>query len=294
MFAKEIYTKRRERLMEKFQTGKLLFFGNDECGINYADNTYFYRQDSTFLYYFGISKPNLIALIDIDENKEYIFGDDPSIDSIVWTGSQPSISELADQAGVGAVGTTNQFRTKITRLNPSSVSYLPPYRAEHFLKLKAFLGFAVDEAAAHADKKMIQAVADQRNIKSNEEIDEIEKAVSVTADMHLAAMHFARAGMTEAEVTAKVHEVAIATGGNLSFPIIATINGQFLHNHHHGNRINDGDLFLLDAGYETPLGYAGDMSSTFPVSGKFTERQKEIYRITLEAHQKAIALSRPA
>ena len=293
MFTKEIYIKRREKLTEKFQTGKLLFLGNDECGINYADNTYFFRQDSTFLYYFGISKPNLIAWIDIDENKEYLFGDDPTIDSIVWTGSQPSIRDLAALAGISFTGSLSVFRDRISRINPHSVSYLPPYRAAHFLKLKAFLGFSVEEAAAHADNKMIQAVADQRTIKSVEEIEEIEKAVSVTADMHLAAMHYARGGMTEAEVTAKVHEVAIAAGGNLSFPIIATINGQFLHNHYHGNRINDGDLFLLDAGYETPLGYAGDMSSTFPVSSKFTERQKEIYRITLEAHDKAIALSRP-
>ena len=293
MFAKEIYTKRRERLKEKFQTGKLLFLGNDECGINYADNTYFFRQDSTFLYYFGISKPNLIAWIDIDQNNDCLFGEDPTIDSIVWTGSQPSISELAAQAGIGSSGTLNEFRTLLSRLDRSSVSYLPPYRASHFLQLQAYLGYSVEEAVAHVDKKLIRAVAEQRTIKSGEEIEEIEKAVSVTADMHLAAMHYARAGMTEAQVTARVHEVAIAAGGNLSFPIIATINGQFLHNLYHGNKINDGDLFLLDAGYETPLGYAGDMSSTFPVSGKFTERQKEIYRITLEAHHTAIALSRP-
>lgn len=111
--------------------------------------------------------------------------------------------------------------------------------------------------------------------------------------MHLAAMHYARAGMTEAMVTAKVHEVALSTGGNIAFPIIGTINGQFLHNHYHGNYLKTEDMFLLDAGYETPEGYAGDMSSTFPVSGKFTEQQKEIYQITLEAHNKAIELSKP-
>lgn len=293
MFPERTYIERREKLKKQFQTGKLLFLGNDECGINYADNTYYYRQDSTFLYYFGISKPDLIALIDIDGDKEYVFGDDPTVDSIVWTGSQPKISELAGKAGIHHTGDLSAFRKKISGLDKQSVKYLPPYRAEHFLKLNDFLGYSVAEATAKASREFIVAVAGQRNIKSQEEIEEIERAVDVTSDMHLAAMHYARAGMTEAQVTARVHEVAIAAGGNLSFPIIGTINGQFLHNHYHGNTLKEGDLFLLDAGYETPLGYAGDMSSTFPVSRKFTERQKDIYRITLDAHYKAIELSQP-
>ncbi len=293
MFEERIYIERREKLKKQFQTGKLLFLGNDECGINYADNTYYYRQDSTFLYYFGISKPDLIALIDIDGDKEYVFGDDPTVDSIVWTGSQPKISELAGKAGIHHTGDLSAFRKKISGLDKQSVKYLPPYRAEHFLKLNDFLGYSVAEATAKASREFIVAVAGQRNIKSQEEIEEIERAVDVTSDMHLAAMHYARAGMTEAQVTARVHEVAIAAGGNLSFPIIGTINGQFLHNHYHGNTLKEGDLFLLDAGYETPLGYAGDMSSTFPVSRKFTERQKDIYRITLDAHYKAIELAKP-
>ena len=293
MFAEKVYIKRREKLKKQFQTGKLLFLGNDESGINYADNTYHDRQDSTFLYYFGISKPDLIALIDIDEDKEYIFGDDPTIDSIVWTGSQPKISELAEKAGIHYTGDLAAFRNKIAGFDKQTVRYLPPYRGEHFLKLHDFLGYPPAEAIAKTNKELILAISDQRNIKSEEEIEEIEKAVDVTVDMHFAAMRYARAGMTEAQVTAKVHEVAIAAGGNLSFPIIATINGQFLHNHYHGNTIREGELFLLDAGYETPLGYAGDMSSTFPVSRKFTERQKEIYRITLDAHYKAIELAKP-
>ncbi|HBG56474.1 MULTISPECIES: aminopeptidase P family protein [unclassified Proteiniphilum] len=293
MFSKEIYTERRKKLKETFQTGSLLFLGNGECGINYADNTYYFRQDSTFLYFFGISKPDLIAWIDIDADKDYIFGDDPTIDSIVWTGSQPTISEVAQQAGIQFTGSLSDFKKMITRANPHHVRYLPPYRGEHLLKLSAYMGCTPNEVTEKSSREFIIAVARQRNIKSDEEIAEIEKAVNVTVDMHLAAMHHARAGMIEAEVTARVHEVAIAAGGNLSFPIIGTINGQFLHNHYHGNRLREGNLFLLDAGYETPMGYAGDMSSTFPVSEKFTSRQKEIYQITLEAHNKAIELSLP-
>lgn len=293
MFSKETYISRREELKKHFQSGILLFLGNDECGINYEDNTYFYRQDSSFLYYFGINKPNLVALIDIDENKEYIFGDEATIDSIVWTGAQPSVKELAEQVGIGNTDSLSKLMTKIGKTDKEKIRYLPPYRAEHFLKLHRFLGYSKEQISAKASKELIVAVANQRNIKSEEEIDEIEKAVSVTAEMHKTAMNFARPGMTEAQVAAKVHEVALAAGGNISFPIIATINGQFLHNHYHGNTIKDGQLFLLDAGYETPLGYAGDMSSTFPVSEKFSERQKEIYRITLEAHNKAIEMSMP-
>lgn len=293
MFDKEVYIRRREKLKAKFSNGKLLFLGNDECGINYADNTYFYRQDSSFLYYFGISQPNLIALIDIDEDREYIFGDNPTLDSIVWTGSQPEIKDIAEKSGVKKTGNLSEFHKFIKKTDVGDIKYLPPYRAEHYLKLKDFLNYSVAEANTKADKEFVSAIANQRNIKSEEEIEEIDRAVSVTADMHLAAMNYAREGMTEAMVTAKVHEVAIAAGGNIAFPIIATINGQFLHNHYHGNYINNGDLFLLDAGYETPLGYAGDLSSTFPVSGKFTNKQKEIYQITLKAHNKAIELARP-
>ncbi len=293
MFRKEIYTNRRKQLKASFKTGKLLFLGNGECGINYADNTYCYRQDSTFLYYFGISKPGLIGWIDVDEDKETIFGDDPTIDSIVWTGSQPALSELAQLVGISSTACLSDFRKMIHHTDPSCVRYLPPYRGEHILQLTEYLRYRPDEVTQKSSVSFITAVANQRNIKSDEEIEEIEKAVSVTADMHLAAMHYAREGMTEAMVTAKVHEVAIAAGGNLSFPIIGTINGQFLHNHYHGNQLKKGDMFLLDAGYETPLGYAGDMSSTFPVSGKFTERQKDIYSITLAAHNSAIALSQP-
>lgn len=293
MFSKDIYIARRKRLKEQIKTGKLLFIGNDECGMNYEDNTYNFRQDSTFLYYFGINQPGLMGLIDVDEDKEYVFGDDATIDLIVWTGSLPKIAELAEKAGVKNTASLSEFRSKISKFDNKQVQYLPPYRAEHFLKLKDYLGYSKDEAAINFNKYFIEAVANQRNIKSIEEIEEIERAVNITVEMHQTAMRYARAGMTEAQVVAKVHEVAIAAGGSLSFPIIGTINGQFLHNHYHGNILKDGQLFLLDAGYEMPMGYAGDMSSTFPVSEKFTDRQKEVYKIALNAHNAAIETAKP-
>lgn len=293
MFEKKTYIERRENLKRKLKSGKLLFIGNDECGMNYEDNTYHFRQDSTFLYYFGISKPGLIALIDVDENREYIFGDNPTIDSIVWTGSQPKIDELAGRCGIENTGSITDFVSKVGTFAKGNIRFLPPYRAEHKLKLQEWFGYNPNQVSAKADIELITAIANQRNIKSEQEIIEMEKAVNVTVDMHLAAMRYAREGMTEAQVVAKVHEAALAAGGNISFPIIGTINGQFLHNHYHGNSLKNGQLFLLDAGYETPMGYAGDMSSTFPVSGKFTSKQKEIYEITLEAHNKAIEMAQP-
>lgn len=293
MFEKHIYVERRAKLKQELKVGQLLFIGNDECGMNYADNTYHFRQDSTFLYYFGINQPNLVALIDLDEGKEYLFGDNPTIDSIVWTGSQPRIEELAAAVGVEHTGSMLQLVSQLSRYTKERVRFLPPYRGEHTLKLQEWLGYHPNEVSSKVDVEFITAVANQRNIKSEEEIVEIEKAVNVTVDMHKAAMRYARAGMTEAEVVAQVHATALAAGGNISFPIIGTINGQFLHNHYHGNRLQNGQLFLLDAGYETPMGYAGDMSSTFPVSEQFTVEQKEIYKITLDAHNAAIAMAQP-
>jgi Xaa-Pro aminopeptidase len=293
MFSKEIYVKRRDHLRKQFSKGKLLFLGNDESGMNYADNTYHFRQDSTFLYYFGIDIPGLYAIMDIDEGRDYIFGDDYTIDSIVWMGPQPTIKELAEQVGVKHTGSVAQLTDRLNKYPRGAVEYLPPYRPEHQLKLMRFLGVNPAASATGASIPFITAVAEQRNIKSEEEIQELEVAVSVTADMHLAAMRYAKPGMTEAQVAARIAEVALAAGGNLAFPIIATINGQTLHNHYHGNTIREGQLFLVDAGYETTLGYAGDMSSTFPVGKKFTERQKEIYRIALAAHNGAIDMLKP-
>ena len=151
----------------------------------------------------------------------------------------------------------------------------------------------LENATDLASIQLVKAIVAQREIKSEEEIREIDKAVEISADMHLAAMRITRPGMRESEVAAKAAEVALASNGNISFPIIATINGQTLHNHHHGNTIRHGDLFLLDAGAETEMHYAGDLSSTFPVDQVFTPRQKEVYQISLDAHLEAVSMLRP-
>ncbi|GAB7088111.1 aminopeptidase P family protein [Marinifilum fragile] len=295
MFTKETYQKRRELLKSTVKSGILLFLGNDECGMNYADNTYHYRQDSTFLYFFGSDYAGLNAIIDIDENREIIFGDELSIDHIVWMGTQPTIKEKSEAVGIYETAPSSQLQDYLTKANPQGrkVHYLPPYRPEHQVKLLNWLNIHPNQAGENASAEFIQAVVNQRNYKSDEEIIQIEEAVNITADMHLTAMRMAKPGMKESEIAAAVQEVAIRAGGQLSFPTIATINGQTLHNHYHGNTIKSGDMVLIDCGAENGMHYAGDMSSTFPVNKTFTERQREIYQIALNAHDAAITELRP-
>jgi Xaa-Pro aminopeptidase len=290
MFQQKTYTERRRVLKKKVGKGVILLFGNEESPMNYTDNPYHFRQDSTFLYYFGIQRPGLMALIDIDNDREIIFGDEYTIEDAVWMGPQPTIVEQAEKCGVINVQSTNKLTPLLDSIkrNKQNIHFLPLYRPENKLKLQELIGISAKEVATKCSIDLIKAVVSQREIKTEKEIIELHKAVDVSVDMHVAAMKFTQPGMTEAQVTAEVHKTAIAAGGNISFPIIATKNGQTLHNHYHGNTIKEGDLFLLDAGYESPMSYAGDLSSTFPVGKKFTPEQKEIYQITLAAHQAAI------
>nr|WP_319998642.1 aminopeptidase P family protein [uncultured Draconibacterium sp.] len=287
MFQKEIYIERRKVLKEKVGEGLILLFGNDESSMNYADNTYHFRQDSTFLYYFGIQHPGLAAVIDIDNDKEIVFGNDYTIDDIVWMGPQPTIADRASQCGVSTVFPMRELASVVEK--SKKIHFLPLYRPENKIKLMELIDVAPKDVANTYSLELVKAVVSQREIKSAEEIEQLHQAVNVSVDMHVAAMKFARPGMTEAQVTAEIHKVALAAGGNISFPIIATKNGQTLHNHFHGNTIKDGDLFLVDAGYENELSYSGDLSSTFPVSKKFTPEQKEVYEISLAGHEAAIS-----
>lgn len=295
MFHKNIYIRRREVLKKNFEGDLLLFVGNEESAMNYADNAYHFRQDSSFLYYFGVDHPGLFGVVDTADGTDYIFGNDLTIDDIVWMGSQPTIAERSHDAGIESTGTLNQFYKFIEnqRTAKRKIHFLPAYRPEHQIKLHNLLDIEVNEVNRHASVRLITSVGEQRNIKAPEEVEQMEESVNVTVDMHLAAMRFTLPGMTEARVAARVCEVALASGGNLAYPTIATINGQTLHNLYHGNVLKSGDMLLLDAGAENTLRYAGDLSSTFPVSPKFTTRQKDIYQIALDAHEAAIAKLQP-
>ena len=293
MFAKKTYIARRAKLKQTVGSGLLLFIGNDESGMNYADNTYHFRQDSTFLYFFGLPYAGLSAIIDIDNDKEIIFGDELTIDDIVWMGIQPTLKEKSETAGIVEVRPLKEIEAYLKNAvqKKQAIHYLPSYRAEHQIKLFQWLD--IIPGTEKPSLPFIMGVVNQRNYKSAEEIEEIEKACTVTGEMHVAAMRTVRPGLRESDIAAVVAETAFKYNYELSFPIIATINGQTLHNHDHSHLIKSGDMLLLDAGAETEMGYAGDMSSTMPADKKFTTRQKDVYDIQVAAHEAAVAALHP-
>jgi Xaa-Pro aminopeptidase len=285
MFSTQIYVDRRNRLKAQFRSGRLLFLGNEECSMNYADNTYPFRQDSSFLYYFGLDRPGCAALIDLDQDRTVVFGDDLSLDDIVWTGPQPTVAQLALGGGVTATAPAAALAACLK----GDIHFLPPYRPEHRIKLFQLLGIHPDQQAARASEAFIRAVVEMRAVKDAEEVAEMEKAVNVSVDMHLAALRMARPGVKEAAIAAKVTEIALASGGALAYPVIGTVHGETLHNHHYENTLRGGQLYLLDAGAETASRYAGDLTSTCPVDPAFTARQRDIYQLVLKTHLEAIA-----
>jgi Xaa-Pro aminopeptidase len=295
MFPRDTYIRRRQTLSDRFEGGLLLLPGNNESPMNYADNTYAFRQDSTFRYYFGLDQPELAAVIDVDAGTATIFGDELTIDHIVWMGDLPTIADRAEQVGVSDTRPRAEVARVIADVRAAGrdVRYLPPYRADTTLWLADLLGVAPAAVRDGASTDFIRAVVDQRNVKAEEEIAEIEEAVRVSVAMHEAGIRMARPGIVEAEIAAEVGRIAEASGGRLSFPVIATIHGETLHNHVHTNTLSEGDLFLLDAGAETALGYAGDLSSTCPVSPRFSDRQRTIYELQLAAQVKAVETLAP-
>ncbi len=295
MFSRDTYVSRRTALASRFDSGLLVLPGNNESPMNYADNCYTFRQDSTFLYYFGLDQPELAAIIDVDAGTATLFGDELTIEHIVWMGDLPTIAERAERVGVSDTRPGADVARTVTEARAAGrdVHYLAPYRADTTLWLAELLGVAPAEVEAGASTDLARAVVDQRNIKSDEEVAEIDRAVEVSVAMHEAAIRMARPGMTEAEIAAEVGRIADASGGRISFPIIATIHGEILHNHVHSNTLSDGDMFLLDAGAETAMGYAGDLSSTFPVGPRFSDRQRTIYELQLAAQVTAVETLAP-
>jgi len=295
MFPRLTYESRRATLMSRFDGGLLLLPGNGESPMNYADNCYPFRQDSTFLYYFGLDQPDLAGVMDVDAGTTTLFGDELTLDHIVWMGDLPSIASRAEEVGV----LDTRPRAALAELLGRAVSagravhFLPPYRADTKLQLQDLLALTPEEVSREASEPLIRAVVDQRAHKSAEEVAEIERAVAISVAMHEAAVRMVRPGRKEMEIAAEMERLALASGGRIAFPVIATIHGQTLHNHHHGNTLSQGDLFLLDSGAETAMGYAGDLTTTFPVSQHFSERQKTIQEIVLASYDAAVSALAP-
>ncbi|MCZ7610051.1 MAG: aminopeptidase P family protein [Ignavibacterium sp.] len=295
MFDKQVYIDRRSELKKNFKNGILLFPGNDEAAMNYPGNTYKFRQDSSFLYYFGIDIPGMSGLIDLDEDKEYLFGYEFTIEDTVWMGPQPKLAELAGQTGVEISKPIDELKKflKSKKKKQSKIHFLPPYRAEHILKLSDLLDENPNRLKSKSSKKLIEAVVAQRSIKAEEEIAEIEYAMEIAYQMHTTAMRMAKPGVIERDIAGAIEGIALSIGNGVSFHSIVSKNGQTLHNHFHGNVLKEGDLLVCDAGAESLLHYASDITRTTPVGGKFSYKQKEIYEIVLTAQKNAINMIKP-
>lgn len=296
MFDAATYIDRRNRLVQKIDDrGLILLMGNDESPINYAGNVYPFRQDSNFLYFIGLDQPHLAAVFDLETGTATLFGDELSIEDIVWVGPQPTLGELARQSGVGQTALYDTLPDVLNqaRAGGRPIHFLPPYRAEDKIRMSNWLGIGIDDLKTRASEALIKAIVSMRAYKSAEEVAEMELALDITREMHLAAMKKARPGLYESDLAGLVEGIALARGGSPAYGTILSVNGQTLHNPYHGNRLEKGRIVLGDFGAETARHYAGDITRAFPVEERFTSRQKDIYNIVLEAETKAIEACRP-
>jgi Xaa-Pro aminopeptidase len=295
MFSKEIYINRRNQLKSLVGSGIILLIGNEQSSMSFKDNWYLFRQDSSFLYFTGLDIPGIAAIIDIDNNTEVIFGEESGVDDIIWNGHTPSLQEMAELSGCSATKPFNDLKAFIKngKERKQSIHYLPPYRPEHSLLLSHLLSIPFHYVTEMVSPNLIKAVVALRSVKGVEEVAEIKKAVAISEALHLAGMRESRAGLTEAHVAGLVQAVAISGGGNLSFPTILTTHGEILHNHYGNHILPAGKMVLLDAGAETAMHYAGDLTRTFPVDATFSPLQKDVYNIVLDALQTAASVVQP-
>jgi len=295
MFTQQTYIQRRDRLTRQVGSGLILLPGNDESPMNYAANTYPFRQDSTFLYVIGLDAPGLAAVLDVDHGSACVFGDDPTVEQCVWTGPRPTLADQAAQVGIQETAPMAQLGPAVDRARAQGrrVHILPPYRGEHVLWVQRLLGLGPEAVHALVSEPLARAVVAQRSIKSDEEVAQIEQALDLSYDMHTLAMRVARPGRYEREVVGQVEAIPISHGSLSAFPTILSIRGEILHNHFHENLLKAGDLVVHDSGAESPLHYASDITRTIPVSGRFSDRQREVYQIVLCAQEQAIAAMGP-
>ena len=294
MFPANVYIERRRRLRKQVQTGLILLLGNEESPMNYPDNQYSFRQDGSFLYFFGLDFPFLAAVIDIDQGKEVVFGDDLTVDDIIWTGPQPPLKEKCQKVGISETASLDQLPMILKKAveQERKIHFLPQYRPENVLKIGQLLG--IQPAAIQLRSvPLIKAVVAQRSIKTEDEIAEITAAIDISYEMQTMAMKMSKPGVYEREVAGAMEGIALSRGSRLSFPTIFSVHGETLHNHYYGNLLKKGDIAVNDSGAESALHYASDITRTIPVSGKFSQRQKEIYAIVLNAQEKAIEAIKP-
>ena len=292
MFAKEVYVNRRATLLAKMreagQSGLILFIGNAEAPAQYKDNCYKWRQDSSWLYYWGLDEPLMAAVMSIDSGEEILFADDVEIDDIIWMGPQPSVESKAASVGVGRHRPYGELAGWLgERAKGRPVHFLPPSRYYNTLKLQQLV------PGGKPSEALIKAVISMRLIKEPIEIKAIDDACDLGVAMHSMARNSITIGIVEQDIVGKMEGLALAKGWGVSFPTILTQHGETLHNHGHAAVIEPGKLMVIDAGVESNEHYASDFTRTYPTSGKFTQKQREIYQIVYECNELAFSLTKP-
>ena len=295
LFDKQTYEARRATLRQQVGSGLILLPGNSDTPVNYPSNVYKFRQDSTFLYYFGLQREDLAAVIDADSGEEWIFGDDIDIDDIVWFGQVESVAEMAAACGVAKSAPMGQLSALVAKALACKrqIHFLPPYRHDWMIRLADLTGIRPEEQKARASKALIMAVIGQRAKKSAAEVEEIERACAIGYDMHTTAMRLCRPGVTEQHIGGVLSGIASSRGCIVSFPPIVTMHGEIMHGNPSPRPLEEGRLLLCDAGAETNENYCSDHTRTSPIGGRFSQRQREIYSIVEECHDYVLQLARP-
>ena len=287
MFDAKIYIERRKHLATEMGDGLIVLAGNKPVPMNYPSNTLRFRQDSNFLYYCGLDYEDIALTIDCATGQSTLYGDDLSVSDIVWEGERTSVKKMAEQSGVDSFKSSSDLQKLIGARK--DVHILPVYRDDQ----KFFLQSLLNVSEISSSKSLIACVIKQRSIKSDYELSEISSALEITSQMHSIAMRSTRDGLLEQEIVGLMEGYALQNGSRMAYPVIFTINGEILHSNVYDNVMKSGDLALNDSGAESPLHYASDITRTFPVSGRFTPIQKDIYDLVYEMQQTALEFCKP-
>lgn len=295
LFSKSTYVERRNELKKLVGSGLIVLFGNNDSPANYPSNTYKFRQDSSFLYYFGLHRNGLVGVIDVDNDREYLVGDEIDIEDIVWYGSVTSVAEMAEMTGVARTAAMRELPAIVesAKAQGEEVHFLPPYRFDNQIQIMDLLGIHPSQQKAAASLKLIAAVVKMRTTKTEEEIAELERAAEIGYEMHTTAMRLCRPGITEQYIGGMVDGIANVYGCMVSFQTIATQHGEVMHGNPSPAKLEAGRLMLVDAGAETNENYCSDNTRTTPVSGVFTQKQKDIYNIVVECHDHVLEVAKP-
>ena len=295
LFSKNTYVERRARLRQLVGHGLIVLMGNNESPMNYPSNTYKFRQDSSFLYFFGQHRDGLVGVIDADSGVETLLGDEIDIDDIVWYGEVTSVVQMAEECGVAHTAPMAALTEMVAQAQKADrkVHFLPPYRHETMIRLHDLLSIHPSQQRDAASQELIQAVIQLRLVKSAEEIEELERAAAIGYEMHTTAMRLCRPGVTEAYIGGVLDGIAASHGSMVSFQSIVSMHGEILHGYPSARPLEAGRLLLCDAGAETREHYCSDHTRTTPISGTFTQRQKDIYNIVVDCHDLALTHARP-